>query len=176
MSEPFIGELKCVGFNFPPRGWAYCDGQLLPINQNTALFSLFGTIYGGDGQTTFGLPELRGRTPIHRGEGPGLPNYVQGSSGGNFETTLQIPNMPAHSHSATLRASGGNASETVPLNRALATAREDTYQSLGAEPVSMESGSVVLGSAGGGQAFANMPPFQVLNWVVALVGVFPSRN
>ena len=176
MSEPFIGELKCVGFNFPPRGWAQCDGQTLQISQNTALFSLFGTIYGGDGRTTFSLPELRGRSPIHMGTGPGLPNFGIGSSGGNVDTTLAVSNLPSHSHAATLRASGGNASETAPMNRALATAREDTYQSLGAEPVNMESGSVVVGSTGSGEAFSNMSPYQTLNWVVALIGVFPSRS
>ena len=176
MSEPFIGELRCFGFNFNPRGWAKCDGQLLPISQNQALFSLLGTIYGGDGRTNFALPELRGRMPIHHGSGPGLSARSQGARSGNESTTLGIANMPNHSHAATLKAAGSNASETAPTGLALSTAREDTYQALdGILDVDMQSGSVVVGSTGGGQSFSNMPPFEVLNWCIALQGLFPSR-
>ena len=101
MSEPFIGQIQPFAFNFAPRNWALCDGQLLPISQNTALFSLIGTTYGGDGRTTFGLPDLRGRVPIHQGHGPGLSSYVIGQTGGSATNTLTQAQMPSHTHTAT---------------------------------------------------------------------------
>ena len=174
MSEPFIGQLQCFAFNFPPQGWAECNGQLLQISQNSALFSLLGTTYGGDGETTFQLPDLRGRVPQHNGAGPGLPNINIGQVGGAPATTLAIANIPSHTHAATLRASSENASETNPQNAALSVAREDTYR-IGGTDRNMASGSVINSSTGGGQSFNNYTPYVALNWCIALVGLFPSQ-
>lgn len=123
MSEPWIGQLMCVGYNFAQRGWANCDGQLLPISQNSALFSLYGTMYGGDGRTTFALPDLRGRVPIHLGQGPGLPSYNQGQRGGNYETTQP----PAHTHTLSnvkISCNSGAGGEEGPVGHYPATASE----------------------------------------------------
>lgn len=175
MSEPFIGELRCFGFNFPPQGYARCDGQLLPISQNTALFSLLGTQYGGDGETTFALPDLRGRAAVHYGNGPGLPNVTIGQEGGAATTTLSVANLPAHNHDATLNAIDANAGLTDPEDAVLAIAREDTYSnSTTATSVPMRSDSVSVGITGNGTAFNNLSPFLGVNWCIALVGIFPS--
>lgn len=174
MSEPFLGELRCFGFSFPPNGWAKCDGATLPISQHTALFSLFGTMYGGNGETVFDLPELRGRVPVHNGAGPGLPNFAQGSSGGAVQTTLALSNIPAHSHSANLRASTANSNQVDAGGNSLAVAREDTYIA-DAPNANMNAGSVTIENAGGGQSFSNMQPYLTVNWCVALVGIYPSQ-
>jgi microcystin-dependent protein len=165
MSEPFLAEIRMVGFNFAPRGWAFCDGQILPIDQNQALYSLLGTMYGGDGRTTFALPDLRGRVPIHTGSG-----FREGSKGGEEAHTLSVQEMPQHAH---LQGSGDRATEQDPTNRVLAS-RPRRGLRIYAEPsASIPSGA---GSVGGGQAHTNMQPYLVVNFCIALRGLFPSRD
>jgi len=166
MSTPFLSEIKIVSFNFPPKGWALCNGQLLPINQNQALFSLLGTTYGGNGQTTFALPDLRGQVPIHVGNG-----HTLGEEAGSTSVTLNILQLPTHVHSiqatnttATLDAPGGNVLGKAP------TAAYGPAASL----TPMNAGTV--GSVGGSQPHNNMMPYLVLNFIIALQGIFPSRN
>ena len=191
--EPMLGSIDFVGFNFAPRGWAACDGQTLPISSNTALFSLLGTTYGGDGRTTFALPDLRGRVPMHKGQGPGLSPRVIGQNGGAETHALTNVEMPAHTHAATttvdpsglkMRGNNGTAATPDPNGNALATTgRNNTY--IAAAPnVDMAPGSVAgtasalttIGSTGGGQAFSTMQPYLVLNCIIALQGVYPSRD
>ena len=174
MSEPFIGEIRMVGFNFAPRGWALCDGQLLAIAQNTALFSLLGTIYGGDGRTTFGLPDLRSRVPMHAGTGPGLTPRQLGAKFGLETVTLNVTQLPAHTHAAQASSGSGNANS--PIGRIWskdAGVQSATYTG-NAPDGSMAANAIA--NAGGGQAHDNMPPVQVVNFVIALVGLYPSRN
>ena len=166
MSEPFLAEIRMVGFNFAPRGWAFCDGQILPINQNQSLYSLLGTTYGGDGRTSFALPDLRGRVPIHVGNG-----YAQGQKSGEETHTLSSNEMPQHEHA--LQASAGNGNQTGPGGNLFANAGTDLYndpQTL----VNLNSGTV--SNTGGGQAHNNMQPFLAVNFCIALQGLFPSRN
>jgi microcystin-dependent protein len=165
MAEPFIGEIKMVAFTYAPRGWAFCNGQLLPINQNQALFSLLGTTFGGDGRTNFALPNLQGRTPIHVSGAHAL-----GQSGGEENHTLTIGELPSHAHSI-----GGlqaDASLRDPSGRLPAHAAENAY-SRAVAPVAMHASGV--SAAGGSQAHANMQPCLSLNFVIALTGIFPSR-
>lgn len=172
MADPFIGEIKMVGFNFPPRGWAYCNGQLLSIVQNTALFALLGTTYGGNGQTTFGLPNLMGRTPVHAGQGPGLSPMTLGEMAGTETITL---NLTQAGHAHALKASANQASATTPAGNVLASKRrggKDIYNP--ASPVPLHPLSV--GQAGGSQPHDNTQPYLGLNFVIALQGIFPSRN
>lgn len=167
MSEPFLGEIRMMGFNFPPRGWALCDGQILPINQNQALYSLLGTTYGGDGRTTFALPDLRGRTPIHFGDGHAL-----GQKSGEETHTLLAGEMPQHTHA--LQASPTAADSPQAAGNMLGTsAAADVYNAAG--NLQNMSGAAVA-NAGGGQAHENMQPFLALNFCIALQGLFPSRN
>lgn len=169
MSEPFLAEVRMVGFNFAPRGWAFCDGQILPINQNQSLYSLLGTTYGGDGRTSFALPDLRGRTPIHVGASNGT-HHAQGQKSGEETHTLSAAEMPQHDHVAQASNSDGNVN-TAPghlLARSL-----NTYASPGTT-VPLHSGSVT--NVGGGQAHDNMQPYLALNFCIALRGLFPSRN
>lgn len=171
MSEPFIAEIRFFAGNFAPRSWAFCDGQLLPIAQHTAVFSLVGTTYGGDGRTSFGLPNLQGRAPMHPGRGPGLTSRRLGEVGGVGTVTLAQSQTPAHTHSliaSTQAATTNNPEDNVP-----ATTREDTY-SAGGTVTGMAVDSV--GSAGGGQAHNNLQPYLVLNFIIALEGVYPSRS
>jgi microcystin-dependent protein len=167
--EPFIGQIQAFGFNFAPRGWAKCDGSLLPISQHSALFSLLGTTYGGDGRTTFGLPDLRGRAALHQGTGPGLSPRTIGQRGGQETSTLTTQNLPPHNHS--LHARGEEDNSEKPENNVLAAS--PTY-STAAQDVTMHGTSI--GNTGSSQAFNNMQPFLVINWCIALVGTFPSRN
>lgn len=166
--NPFIGQIVLFAGNFAPRSWAFCDGQLLAISQNTALFSILGTTYGGDGRTTFALPDLRGRVPVHAGTGPGLPTYQLGSKGGNVQTTLVLANLPAHTHEI----SGSNAPGTTrnPAGAFPAVSAEDAYGT--GSPSAMAS----AGSAGNQQSFSNQPPYLAVNYIIALFGTFPSRN
>lgn len=168
MAEPFIGQLMCVGFNFAPRGYAFCNGALIAISQNSALFSLLGTMYGGDGRTTFGLPDLRGRVPLGMGQGPGLQDYVQGQVAGTETVTLITTQIPAHNH--TVNANSGDANEGSPANAF--PSGGGAYNS--AANVAMNPG--MIGQAGGNQPHQNMQPFQVLNWIIALQGIFPPRS
>ena len=175
--EPFLGQICMVGFNFAPRGWAQCYGQLLPIAQNSALFSLLGTIYGGDGRTTFGLPDLRGRVAVGEGQGPGLPNFPLGSRGGATTTTLSVANIPAHSHTITIRANNAGGTTNNPTSAIMAeTGFGDNEYTQNAPDVNMSASMAVCGNTGGGQAFNNLQPFYTVNYIIALVGVFPSRS
>ncbi len=172
--EPFIGQIQAFGFTFAPRGWALCDGQVLPIAQNTALFSLLGTTYGGDGRTTFALPDLRGRMALHFGQGPGLSSRSIGQKSGVENVTLAVAQTPAHSHVVTLKGTDSAASSTKPENNHLASG--NIYAPPGGNLVNQAADATTVSSVGGGQSHDNMPPFLVINWCIALTGVFPSRN
>jgi microcystin-dependent protein len=174
MAEPFVGQIIMAGFNFAPRGYATCDGQILSIAQNTALFSLLGTTYGGNGQTTFGLPDLRGRVPVHQGQGPGLTNRTMGEVSGSETVTLISSEMPMHNHlfnvtnvAGALPNSNGNFLATsgdanVPIYRPTADGSTLNPQS--------------VGLAGGNQPHNNMQPYLVISFSIAMEGIFPSRN
>ena len=171
MSEPFLAEIRMVGFNFAPRGWAFCDGQILPINQNQSLFSLLGTTYGGNGSTSFALPDLRSRTPIHVGSSGGA-NHSLGSRAGTETHTLAASEMPQHTHA--LGAHDGTANRSAdPAGNLLGKGASDLYQDV-VDPIPMGAGSV--SNAGGGQAHDNMQPFLAVSFCIALQGLFPPRN
>ena len=168
MSEPFLSEIKIVSFNFPPKGWAQCNGQFLPINQNQALFALLGTTYGGNGQTTFALPNLRGRVPIHIGNG-----HTLGEAAGSTSVTVNIQQLPTHLHG--IQASTTDANNNNVLNNVLARSVANPYSQLpGANPVTFPPGAI--GNVGGSQPHNNMMPYLTLNFIIALQGIFPSRN
>lgn len=174
MAEPFLGEIRMFGFNFNPRGWAQCNGQLLPIAQNTALFSLLGTIYGGDGRTTFALPELRGRFPMHYGNGPGLTGRPIGQRSGTEDVTLVTSQIPSHTHAATVTADVGDATSPVGTIPATANDGESNYRNSGSG-TTLAAGTQGQAS-GGGQSHTNMPPYLAVNFCIALTGIFPSRS
>lgn len=170
MSEPFLAEVRIVGFNFAPRGWAFCDGQILPISQNQSLYSLLGTTYGGDGRTSFALPDLRGRVPIHVGSSNGAVHLL-GQKSGEEMHTLSAAEMPQHDHE--LRANSAAASATDAEGNVYANSDFNVYADpAGLRP--MANGTVL--NVGGGQAHENMQPFLALNFCIALQGLFPSRN
>ena len=173
MSEPFLAEVKIIGFNFAPRGWAQCDGQILPINQNQSLYSLLGTTYGGDGRTSFALPDLRSRTPIHVGRSPGGGHHELGSKSGEESHFVSMNEMPQHSHSLRASSSGYSDSDE-PTNTVWGTAAVNVYHDSSSNQTAMAGGSLL--NTGGGQAHNNMQPYLVLNYVIALQGLFPSRN
>ncbi|MBK1832607.1 phage tail protein [Roseibacillus ishigakijimensis] len=181
--EPFIGQIMLIGFNFPPRGWALCDGQLLLISQHQALFSLLGTTYGGDGETTFGLPDLRGRAPIHVGSGPGLTPRRIGQKGGSETTILTANNLPPHSHSfsgsASLKASSTLGDEDTPTgNYPAANSTDEDFAAAADSTMAADAAPVsgTIGVTGGGQAVDNMQPFLAMNYIIALQGIFPSPS
>lgn len=186
--EPTIAEIRIFGGNFAPRSWALCEGQLLPISQNTALFSILGTTFGGDGRTTFGLPDLRGRTAIHAGNGPGLSDRRLGSKGGTETNTLNVTQLASHNHSVTLKVNKTFSSSDDPTNRfpgvisgrTLTTPPVNTqlsaYNSAKESGVNMASGSIVVGNTGGNQSVNNMQPWLAINYIIALQGIFPSRS
>lgn len=169
MSEPFLAEIRMVGFNFAPRGFSLCDGQILPINQNQSLFSLLGTTYGGDGRTSFALPDLRGRTPVH-------PDGFKrlGNRAGEENHVLTANEHAAHSHSVI--ASGDQATTNVPGGNVLAATPRRTSSFYAAPGSAVAMHGDTIGEAGGGAAHNNMQPFLALNFVIALQGLFPSRN
>ncbi len=173
MATPFIGEIRMWGLTFAPRGWALCNGQLLSIASNTALFSLLGTTYGGNGTTTFALPDLRGRVPVGMGSGPGLPNVVQGEASGTPTTTLSVSNLPAHNHALNAKTGVGN--EPAPTSHLLAASdqRNSQYTSAGSDTTLATS---AIGNTGSGSSFSNMQPYLGLNFCIATQGIFPSRN
>jgi microcystin-dependent protein len=175
MSSPFVAEIRVVGFNFPPTGWAFCDGQLLPISQNTALFSLLGTTYGGDGKSTFALPDLQDSVPIHQGQGKGLSQYDLGQVGGSDSITLLNTELPPHNHQAS--ASIDDAQFQAPAqDRALANSNPGfAYQSNDSSSLT-QMNPQTLGITGGSVPHNNMMPGLVLNFVIALQGVFPPRG
>ena len=173
MSDPFVAEIRLGGFNFAPKGWAFCDGRLLPISQNTALFSLLGTAYGGDGKSSFALPDLQGRMPMHPGQGPGLSPRDLGESGGVETVTLQASEIPAHNH---LARAGTPADPAVasPADAVLGTAPTRPYIA----PASSTSAVTMAPpqAAGGSQPHNNLPPCLVMNFIIALQGIFPPRS
>ena len=182
MSDAFVGEIRIFGFNFPPRGWAQCNGQLLAISQNTALFSLLGTQFGGDGRVTFGLPDLRDSAPLHQGQGTGLSPYSVGDQTGSGIVTLQTSELPAHSHgmvadsaAATSTGAAGNMPALgghVPITGPPALAVSSYTNVAPDTSTSMAS----LAGGGGGQPHNNLMPYLVLNYCIALQGIFPSRQ
>lgn len=175
MSEPFLGEIILGGWNFAPRGYAGCDGQILPIAQNTALFSLLGTTYGGNGQTTFALPDLRGRVPMHQGQGPGLSNRSLGEVAGEESHTLLSTEMPQHNHLLQGASAPGTTRDTSgALLAKEASGQTAVYAPSGSPDVAMSPLSIA--NAGGSQPHNNMPPYLVLLYCIALEGIFPSRN
>ncbi|MEM1181032.1 MAG: tail fiber protein [Acidobacteriota bacterium] len=174
MSEPFTAEIRIFAGNFAPRGWAFCNGQLLPVSQNTALFSLIGTTYGGDGRSTTALPNLKGRVPMHPGRGPGLTSRRLGQRGGSEMISLSEAQMPNHTHTA--RGADESANERTPGNTA-ETARPlgrgfFTYSQKTSSQVAMAS----TGNTGGSQPHNNLQPYIVMNFIIALVGLYPSRS
>tara|TARA_R110001583_G_C5658391_1_gene409418 strand:- start:1470 stop:2069 length:600 start_codon:yes stop_codon:yes gene_type:complete len=172
-SDPFIGEVRFVGFSFAPRGWAQCNGQILAINSNEALFSILGTTYGGDGRTTFALPDMRGRTPVHEGSAPGLTPYRLGQKTGTEQTLLSTTQLPSHSHVAN--ASRQSARTTDATNGALARTRSNLKIYDNSAPNHTLKNTTV-GSSGTGQGMNNMQPYNTMNCIIALTGIYPSRS
>jgi len=175
MSEPFIAEIRIFAGNFAPRSWAFCDGQLLPISQNTALFSLIGTTYGGDGRTTTALPNLQGRAPMHPGRGPGLTARRLGEKVGIETVTLSEAQIPSHSHTARATTNGaapGGPTNTSSLAR---TGGGDSYQSNTTANL-VDLASQTLSTTGGSQSHTNVQPYLTLNFIIALQGLYPSRS
>ncbi|GAB4186737.1 MAG: tail fiber protein [Wenzhouxiangellaceae bacterium] len=174
MSEPFLAEIRMVGFNFAPRGWAFCDGQILPINQNQSLYSLLGTTYGGDGRTSFALPDLRGRTPIHVGRSDGGQEHREGQKSGEETHTLAVNEMPQHNHLAHASSSPGDS--PVPTSNLLGSTLNEAFRAFtsAGDLVNMRAGTIT--NVGGSQAHNNMQPYLALNFCIALQGLFPSRN
>jgi microcystin-dependent protein len=181
MSEPFLGEIIIFAGNFAPRGWALCDGQLLPISQNTALFSILGTTYGGDGRTTFALPDLRGRAPMHAGQGPGLSDRRLGEQSGTETVTLTTAQIPAHTHTGTVQLNcnsqqGNSPTPTGNFPAADGSGYSADYAAASNAQMAAAGGTATLANTGGGQAHNNLQPYLVVNYIIALQGIFPSRN
>lgn len=172
MSEPFIGEVRIWAGNFAPRSWAFCNGQVLPISQNTALFSLLGTTYGGDGRSTFALPDLQGRAPMQPGTGPGLTSRQLGEKGGVETVTLTTAQLPAHNHNWAAQSRRGDLAD--PAGRSLARASSGNAYHAPGNPVQMASNAI--GEAGGSSPHNNMQPYLALSFIIALQGIYPSRS
>ena len=171
MADPFVAEIRIFPFNFAPKGWAWCDGQLLPISQNTALFSLLGTTYGGDGKSTFALPDLEGRAPMHPGQGPGLSLHDLGETGGSETVTLLQSEIPVHAHG--LRASLDNGDVAIPgPTRSLASSAQGIMYNVAAGDAMMAAEA--LAPAGGDQPHNNMQPYLCIDFIISLFGIFPS--
>jgi microcystin-dependent protein len=170
--EPFIGQIQAFGFNFAPRGWALCNGQMLPISQNQALFSLLGTTYGGNGQTTFALPNLQGRSIVHAGQGPGLSNIQQGLMWGQETVTLLPTNMPAHNHPVSIAVNTAGGEESAATNYIASHASAFSEAPAGSAVLK----GATSAPAGGGQAFSIRNPYLGINVCIALQGIFPSRS
>jgi len=168
--DPYLGEIRCFGFNYAPRGWLLCNGQLLSISSNTALFSLLGTMYGGNGTTTFALPDLRGRVPLAFGQGPGLSNRTQGQAGGAEAVTLTAATLPPHGHTvaasstATTKNPSGSLPSVTPAGASYGTTAD------------LAMSASMIGGGGSGQPHDNMQPYVVLNWCIAATGIFPPRD
>ena len=174
MSEPFVGQIMMVGFNFPPRGWSQCNGQLLPISQNTALFSLLGTTFGGDGRSTFGLPDLRGRSATHVGTGPGLPPVSWGQRSGTHTYTLNTNHLPAHTHTIVPGCNSGAADSDTPVGSypAVDEGATESYHS----ESNAAMGTFTTSQVGSGQSFDVTEPYLGIHHNIALQGLFPSRS
>lgn len=177
MADPFLGEIRIFGGNFAPTGWALCNGQLLPISQNTALFSLLGTTYGGDGVSTFALPDLRGRVVVSFGQAPGLSPYQQGETGGAESSTLTTAQMPSHSHpvGATETATTADPKGTVPAKNVGAQPGSSVH-TYGATPDGTTMNNAMIGPTGGGQPVSIVQPYLVINYIIAMQGIYPPRN
>jgi microcystin-dependent protein len=177
MATPFIGQITLFAGNFAPRGYAFCNGQLLPIQQYTALFSLLGTTYGGNGQTNFALPDLRGRVPIHAGQGPGLSNYQLGQRAGQEAVTLTASEIPSHGHTASVNASSGAPNTVSPGGAVPAVSAQGNAYATGSPTLTaMSASAATVGLAGNNQPHTNMQPYLALNFIIALQGIYPSRN
>jgi len=174
MADPFVAEIRIFPFNFAPKGWAWCDGQLLPLSQNTALFSLLGTTYGGNGKSNFALPDLQGRAPMHPGQGPGLSLHDLGETGGSETVSLLESEIPGHSHSLNASTQDGGDSHPVPnlLAQAIGVG---PYNTQGTAPI-VQMNPVSLAPAGGDQPHNNMQPYLTFYFCIALQGVFPPRG
>jgi microcystin-dependent protein len=174
VADPFVAEIRIFPFNFAPRGWAFCNGQLMPISQNTALFALLGTTYGGDGKSTFALPNVQGNVVIHPGQGPGLSLYDLGQTGGSETISLLESEMPSHAHS--LRASVSDALEPAPANQLFAKGAGIGMYVDAAAGQQTQLNANAVAPAGGDQPHNNMQPYLTLNYCLALQGVFPPRT
>ena len=174
MADPFVAEIRIFGFNFPPRGWAFCDGQILPISQNTALFSLLGTTYGGDGKSTFGLPNMQGSSPMQPGQGPGLSLYDLGQNGGSDNVTLLQSEIPSHTHQMFGTVENGTQG-TLATNITLATSMNGKLYQTATSTNLVAMNVNALPPAGNGLPHNNMQPYLTLNFCIALQGVFPQR-
>ena len=172
MAQPYIGEIRLFAGNYAPAGWAFCNGQLMPISENDALFVVLGTRYGGDGQETFALPDLRGRVPVHQGTGPGLSAAVMGESAGVEDVTLTMQQIPNHSHA--LVATGSAATDVGPVGSVHATTAVKRTYTAGGTPTTLALQSI--SPAGGSQPHPNMQPFLGLNYIISLFGLFPSQT
>ena len=176
-TDPIIGEIMLAGFNFCPRGWAAADGQLLAINTNQSLFSLYGTTYGGDGRVTFALPDLRGRAPIHVGQGPGLSNRSLGSIGGTQTETLTLSQLPSHTHRMGIQTSREAGNSTTPRQNAFGESPDNRYYNgLSPQGRFMNPATVTVDPAGNGLSNNNMMPYKTVNYCIALQGLYPSRD
>ena len=171
MSEPYVGEIRMFAGNFAPSGWAFCDGQLLAVNQNDALFSLLGTIYGGDGRTTFGLPDMRGRIPIHAGSGPGLSPRQLGAKSGAEKETLSTSQLPSHSHN--FQAVNASANQSNPGGNMIASGPSISYYTAGDPNTALGDST---SANGGSRSHSNLMPFLCVNYIIALFGIYPSRH
>lgn len=171
--DAYIGEIRMVGFNFAPKNWALCEGQLLSIASNTALFSILGTTYGGDGRTTFALPDLRGRAPMHYGHGQGLSPISLGQKGGEANVTLSVNQLPVHTHNVSAVSNEGN--QSIPTGNLYANTKALDKEYSNASPNTTMSPQMIQ-PAGGSQPFNNMQPYNTVNYVICLYGIFPPRN
>lgn len=182
--DEFIGIIKIFGGNFAPKGWAMCNGQLLQISQNSALFAILGTTYGGDGVTTFAVPNLQSRIPVGMGAGPGLSRYVQGQVGGTEATTLLTQNMPAHTHAGQMAVSNLNASTPTPTATCVPAVPGTgsgrgfvaTNGYIEADPNVVLTKGMSIGVTGGSMPFNNLPPYMAVNYIICTVGIYPSRD
>lgn len=179
MDNPFIGTIARVGFNFAPLGWLPCDGRLLSISEYDTLYALIGTTYGGDGQSTFGLPDLRGRVPIGQGQGPGLQNYTLGQSLGSEQVSLTLDQLPSHGHTAVLAASASDANSNTPSatnSYSLSTISDGNPANIFTNPGNGTTMGATIGSAGGSQPHENRMPFTTINYIIATEGLWPSQS
>ncbi|MCW2497673.1 tail fiber protein [Jatrophihabitans sp.] len=172
MSDPFVGEIRMFAGNFAPQGWAFCNGQLIAISQNTALFSILGTNYGGNGSSTFGLPDLRGRVPVHWQQGPGLSTYNVGQAGGAESVTLTAQQLPAHSHTVAVNPRRGTLTE--PEGNVLAATVGSSYAPSPTAGYAMNPSAISGG--GGGQAHSILQPYLAVSFIIAMQGIYPARN
>ena len=171
MSQPYVGEIRMFGGNFAPQGWMFCDGSMLAISQNDVLFALIGTTYGGDGQQTFALPDLRGRAPLHQGTGPGTSTRFIGELGGTETVTLTTTQMPQHTHA--LKASSGLSTGAAGANGVLAATSVNMY---GSGPPTTPMAAQAISAQGGAQPHENMAPYLAVSYIISLFGIFPSQN